>query len=113
MYVASMEPTAILDAIRTWLDELAEVEDQFAWLRGVALEERTGITPQPAVPDEPQPQGSPPQEILLSGEARGLDAEELGKRVASEPTLGGQFENAEFTPARDAGAVGVLTVRRM
>lgn len=102
-----MEPTAFLDAIRTWLDELAEVEDQFVWLRDVTLQEPDSVTPPPG---EPHEQGSPPQVVLL-GEARELDAEELGKRIASEPTLGGQFENAEFKPASDAGTVGVLTAR--
>jgi len=105
-----MEPTAIIDAIRTWLDELAEVEDQFAWLREVTLEEGKSIT---APPGQPPEQGSPPLQVLLRGEAGGPDSEELGKRIASEPTMGGVFENAEFKPASDAGTVGVLTVQPM
>lgn len=98
MYGAGMGQTTILDALRTWLDELADVEDQFLWLRDVTLEER--------------PSSDPP-EVLLLGESGDLDADELGKRVASEPTLGGAFDQATFRPANDAGAVGVFAVRPM
>ncbi|MDQ3632691.1 MAG: hypothetical protein M3417_15750 [Actinomycetota bacterium] len=107
-----MDHTAILAAVRTWLDELAEVEDQFAWLRDVTLD-RPSCTPQPRRPGEANEQGDAPPEILLLGEARGVDAEELGSRVASEPTLGGHFENATFRQMNDAGTVGILVVRPM
>ena len=106
-----MEGSSTLRALRTWLDELADTEDQFAWIRDTTLEERETLAREPVESDGSHPRGHPLPDVMLVGDAGETDAEELGTRVESEPSLGGHFDNATFRPVSDAGTIGVFALR--
>ena len=90
-----MDDSSIVQGLRVWLDELGNTEDQLAWVREAKLKELN----------------SSPLEVLLLGHATASEAEELSKRVDSEPTLGGRVDNALFTPISDTGTVGSFALR--
>lgn len=100
-----------LGAVRTWLDELADTEEQLAWLRAVTLEEQTASSLQRAPVDADEFPSPAEVEVVLLGEADDVQVEDLAKRVDSEPTLGGAFDSAVLRPAPDdAATVGVLAL---
>ncbi len=90
-----MDDSSIVQGLRVWLDELGNTEDQLAWVREAKLKELD----------------SSPLEVLLLGHATASEAEELSKRVDSEPTLGGRVDNALFTPISEPGTVGSFALR--
>ncbi len=98
-----MDDSSIVQGLRVWLDELGNTEDQLAWVREAKLKELDSWPPRAS--------WRAPLEVLLLGHATASEAEELSKRVDSEPTLGGRVDNALFTPISEPGTVGSFALR--